>query len=134
MKHYRYENYPTGAGLAECPVILRRHTKGTELFNEIWWNEIETHSRRDQLSFNYVAWKLRIRYAVFPGKLNDNDLFEAHKHSLSLPPPGLNYADSQYAISAPAPTPLKSREVEAKQALDNFRTFRKLRRLPTGEI
>jgi hypothetical protein len=57
-------------------VILRRHTDAIRHLNEAWWNEIVRGSRRDQLSFNYVAWKLGLRYATFPLSLaTGNGLF-----------------------------------------------------------
>lgn len=80
MGIYKYENYPEESGLAECSVILRRHSDHVRYFNEIWWNEIQNHSKRDQLSFNYVVWKVRVRLAFFPGNLAANDLFERHPH------------------------------------------------------
>ena len=53
-------------GLVEAPVILRRHTAAIRALNEAWWAELVRGSRRDQLSFNYVAWKLGLSHAKFP--------------------------------------------------------------------
>ncbi len=66
VARYRSEGLPESAGLIEAPVILRRHTDSIRRLNEAWWDEILRGSRRDQLSFNYVAWKLGLRYATFP--------------------------------------------------------------------
>jgi hypothetical protein len=66
IDRYRKEGLPRTAGLAEVPVILRRHTKSIQAFNEAWWSEIRDGSWRDQLSFNYVSWKLGVRLATFP--------------------------------------------------------------------
>jgi hypothetical protein len=81
VQRYRYECYPKNIGLAECSVILRRHSEKMKLFDEIWWDEISKHSRRDQLSFNYVCWKLRIRYCTIPGYTHQNDFFEKFPHA-----------------------------------------------------
>lgn len=76
MARYRIEGLPEDAGLIEAPVILRRHTDATRHLNEAWWDEIVRGSRRDQLSFNYVARKLGLRYATFPLSLaSGNGLF-----------------------------------------------------------
>jgi hypothetical protein len=76
MVRYRAEGLPDDAGLIEAPVILRRHTDAIRRLNEAWWNEIVRGSRRDQLSFNYVAWKLGLSYATFPLSLaTGNGLF-----------------------------------------------------------
>ena len=80
IKRYRYEGYPPLAGLAECTVLLRRHTERMKLFSEVWWDEISRHSRRDQLSFNYVAWKLSFTYKTLPGCVEQNDFFERRPH------------------------------------------------------
>ncbi|HYV88351.1 MAG TPA: glycosyltransferase domain-containing protein [Candidatus Polarisedimenticolia bacterium] len=76
MARYRAEGLPDDTGLIEAPVILRRHTDAIRRLNEAWWGEIVRGSRRDQLSFNYVAWKLGLRYATFPLSLaTGNGLF-----------------------------------------------------------
>lgn len=52
-------NYPSNNGLNETNVIFRNHKKlQTKIFDDLWWSCIEQYSRRDQLSFNYVLWKL----------------------------------------------------------------------------
>jgi len=66
VARYRAEGLPEEAGLVEAPVILRRHTGAVRAFNEAWWSELVRGSRRDQLSFNYVAWKLGLSHAQFP--------------------------------------------------------------------
>lgn len=62
---YYADGFPD-AQLAELPVILRRHTPAVQGLNEAWWSEIAAGSHRDQLSFNYVAWKTGVRYESFP--------------------------------------------------------------------
>ncbi len=66
MARYRAEGLPATTGLIEAPVLLRRHTSSIRALNEAWWTEILAGSRRDQLSFNYVAWKLGLSYELFP--------------------------------------------------------------------
>lgn len=69
---YRQEGYPPDNGLNECAVILRRHNAATEAFNNAWWSEYCRHSRRDQVSVNYVLRKLGVRLALLPGTVRDN--------------------------------------------------------------
>lgn len=83
---YMREGFPANAGLAECPVILRRHTAAVRAFNEAWWDEIARGSRRDQISFPYVAWKLGLSYATFPGCIEDNALFVQATHASVVRP------------------------------------------------
>lgn len=56
----RKENYPQHNGLCETGFLYRKHTNLVKRFNNFWWTCIEKYSRRDQLSFNYVLWKLGI--------------------------------------------------------------------------
>lgn len=81
---YQREDYPPNAGLAECAVILRRHTPAVNAFNEAWWNEITRGSRRDQLSFPYVARKVGLRYGTFPWTLDHTPVFERGRHATPL--------------------------------------------------
>ena len=65
----RKENYPKHNGLYETNVMFRKHN--TSLISEtnvMWWDCIEKYSKRDQLSFNYVLWKLGVKCEYFLGK------------------------------------------------------------------
>lgn len=63
LKKYRSERYPAGQGLIEDNVLIRRHKHPSVIgLMEDWWKEIVKHSLRDQLSFNYVAWKREFHY------------------------------------------------------------------------
>lgn len=59
-KKLRKEGYPRDNGLCETGFLFRQHKDVVKKFNTLWWHCIEKYSRRDQLSFNYVLWKLGI--------------------------------------------------------------------------
>lgn len=80
MERYRAEKYPENNGMVETGVLLRRNTPGVAAFNEFWWREIESGSRRDQLSFNYAARKTGLKFAHFDGTRDDLG-FELRKHN-----------------------------------------------------
>jgi hypothetical protein len=80
MKRYFAKGYPVNNGLAECTVLLRRHTEKVKAFNELWYREIIKGSRRDQLSFNYTAHKLGLKYQQIPGVIYNNPHFLQTKH------------------------------------------------------
>ena len=65
MRKYKEEGYTGNNGLVVSNVLVRCHMD-SEVINimEQWWREIETFSRRDQLSFNYVCWKNNYNYDV----------------------------------------------------------------------
>ena len=80
IARYREDNYPEHNGLFECTVILRRHTKQIEELNNYWWSEISKHSKRDQISFNYVLSKLNIKPEIMRGHIKDNKYFRRIPH------------------------------------------------------
>ena len=81
IKKYEQAGYPKNSGLSECSVILRRHTELVRKFNETWWAEISTGSKRDQLSFDYTAKITGLKVSYFPGNLRSpNGLFERGEH------------------------------------------------------
>jgi len=67
MDRYIAEGYPAFNGMVETTMTCRRHTPDVARFNEAWWFEIQKGSLRDQLSFNFVSWKLGIPYSHVPG-------------------------------------------------------------------
>lgn len=68
--HIKHKGYPRNNGLCETNCFLRQHNDPRiKQFCEDWWSMIDTFSRRDQLSCNYVAWKrgLNIEYILPSG-------------------------------------------------------------------
>lgn len=63
MNFYRSEGYPSGIITSATGVIARdQDSPEIQNFNETWWREIVRHSKRDQISFNYVAWREKVAY------------------------------------------------------------------------
>ena len=49
---------------------------------ECWWGEIEQHSHRDQLSFNYAVWKTKVNFNYIDKNIFTSDWFQlGNKHS-----------------------------------------------------
>ena len=60
------EGYPKHWGLYETNVMFRKHNNDLiRDTNTLWWNCIDKYSKRDQLSFNYVLWKLNLNCEYF---------------------------------------------------------------------
>ncbi len=85
MERYKKEGYPSGAGLSECNVIVRKHTPEINRLNERWWAEICRGSSRDQVSFPYV---FRDKVNRIAGNPRDHSDFKYAKH---------NYLEQNYA-------------------------------------
>lgn len=66
---YKKDSYPFGNGLNEGTVILRRHTDRVNYLSEYVYSEIQNGSYRDQLAFNYCAWKLGVKVGTIDGMI-----------------------------------------------------------------
>lgn len=70
---YQAEGFDTEenpmTSLSNNGFILRRDCK--EL-NELWWHEVKTKSRRDQMSLDYCAWKVGVKINRFEGTIRQN--------------------------------------------------------------
>lgn len=58
MNSYEKEGFPKNFGLGENNILFRKQNnkKVMKLMND-WWNELNTQTKRDQLSLAYVLWK-----------------------------------------------------------------------------
>ena len=58
MDRFKEEGYPKNNGLITAPILIRQHFDPEIIqLMESWWEIVLNESKRDQLSFNYVAWK-----------------------------------------------------------------------------
>lgn len=80
VEKYRTEGYPPHNGMVETACVLRRNTSEVAVFNKAWWSELDKHSFRDQLSFNYVARKTDIAYSTITGHRESSPYFEFISH------------------------------------------------------
>ena len=73
---YSMLGFPKDKGLITGMVILRRHNEADCIETmEDWWTEIKYNSKRDQLSFNYCAWKNDLKFNYMDGDSRDNEYF-----------------------------------------------------------
>ena len=56
-----FSRFLVPAALAEASVILREHTPLTNMLMCLWFNEVVRFTSRDQLSFPYVLWRLKVK-------------------------------------------------------------------------
>jgi len=70
IEFLRAHQYPERMGLIVGTVLVRRH-RDPQLIRvmEDWWYMVKNYSKRDQLSFNYVAWKHGFTYRIIPGDI-----------------------------------------------------------------
>ncbi|CAH8313394.1 unnamed protein product [Eruca vesicaria subsp. sativa] len=66
INQYRHDKLPEDKrfngkkALSEASVIVREHTPLTNLFMCLWFSDVVRYTSRDQLSFPYVFWRLKV--------------------------------------------------------------------------
>jgi hypothetical protein len=80
IEAYRFKGYPPSNGLAETACVLRRRTPEIVQFNDAWWNELRTHSVRDQVSFPFAVWLCGLTFDRIPGCRDRSSYFNYYSH------------------------------------------------------
>lgn len=87
MRDYQWQGFPEHYGMVAASVIFRRDNERVRAFNDLWWDEIEMGSRRDQLSFNYTLWWMKNKttkdvpsIGYWEGNFLQSELFERRDH------------------------------------------------------
>ena len=76
MEGYLAEGFPKSGGLLSSGVLLRRHKVAAVIETmELWWHEVKNKSKRDQLSFNYAAWKTGLKFGYIQLDVKRNNYF-----------------------------------------------------------
>ena len=76
VERYKLDGYPKNNGLARTTVVFRRHNEDDVVRqSEFWWEEMKYGSRRDQISFNYSAWKNNFEFDYIQEDIDDNEFF-----------------------------------------------------------
>ena len=76
MSFYKSKGFPEHYGLNACGIMVRSNRDQT--LNKVmddWWYEVNTHSKRDQLSFNYVCWKNNYQFDLCDLYIDLNNYF-----------------------------------------------------------
>ena len=82
VDRYRKAGYPADNGLVSGAIIFRKNASPTvKKINEDWWREIESGSVRDQLSFDYVAWKNTFPFFRIDESVRSNAYEEMREHA-----------------------------------------------------
>jgi O-antigen biosynthesis protein len=85
MARYHSIGLDRSTALHETGVLLRRHNSPKVIDqSRIWWTEIERGSTRDQLSFDYSAWRAKLPVAPLAERginVRNDHRFVCHRHS-----------------------------------------------------
>lgn len=70
VQYLRSQNYPANEGLINGGVLIRKHNDPEVVrLMERWWYFVQHYSKRDQLSFNFVAWEQGFGFVYLPGDI-----------------------------------------------------------------
>lgn len=59
INRYKEEGMPRGYGMFECNVLVSKNCQRKKNIMSEWWNEYKnSESKRDQVSFPYILWKM----------------------------------------------------------------------------
>ncbi len=128
IERYKKEGFPKNYGLLQSNIMLRKHNNEDCIrFMEQWFEELKNGSHRDQLSFNYVAWKNEDIKIFYLDKLIYRSQWfnwgAGHKKSKRT----YSYSDGIYPLKRSKKTTAQLRE-EFKALMNNRR------RIPTYRI
>lgn len=79
--HYREAGYPSNAGLFAGGLVARHMSADMVKLGEAWWDEIQGHSSRDQISLPFVLRKLGMQCTPLQGNVYKNQYAEWYGHS-----------------------------------------------------
>jgi len=75
LDFYFEQGFPQEAGLIAGTILLRLHEDPKLIkVSEEWMEHVLHFSKRDQLSFNFVAWHRKFQPQLFEGSLTENSL------------------------------------------------------------
>jgi glycosyltransferase involved in cell wall biosynthesis len=86
MSRIRLAGMPKKSGMVDTCIIIRTQTPTIKKLEQEWWRMVESGSRRDQLSFNFVSWRSRTSYKSVPYNDVVGPLFTKFKHEKEPPP------------------------------------------------
>lgn len=83
MGIFRNDGYPKNNGLVVQMEVLRKHNEDDIVHSmENHWKFLKYNSKREQLSFNYIAWKDNLKFNYIDGDSRHNNHFvNIGKHS-----------------------------------------------------
>ena len=79
---YQKLGIPTNNGLIASGILMRQRTPETVKLSSLWWDQVRSHSSRDQIAFGYVNWKMPgiARFMPFNYTRDKQFIHLPHKH------------------------------------------------------
>ena len=71
-KTYQLTGFSNNQGLYECNFIITKNTKSVTQLSNLWWEQINKFSSRDQISLPFVLNQVNIKVNVINAEENNN--------------------------------------------------------------
>lgn len=55
---YKNMGIPENNGLIASGILMRQNTEPVRQLCELWWDQVEQYTERDQIAFGYASWKM----------------------------------------------------------------------------
>lgn len=72
---------PENYGMVATGFIMRKNTPEVQDFNEIWWEQYDNGSRRDQLSVMYASWASGVDIHKLDKDIYRNEYWKIFRHN-----------------------------------------------------
>tara|TARA_Y100000816_G_scaffold48311_1_gene30590 strand:+ start:7346 stop:8035 length:690 start_codon:yes stop_codon:yes gene_type:complete len=79
ISNYRSLKHPNNSGLYELSSYIKNNNDKTKEFSIKWFEQISKFSSRDQISFAFLIYNLKMKYSLLPGFVNGKDKNEIFK-------------------------------------------------------
>ena len=80
VEFLKKEKYPRHNGLYETGILVRKNNKLVKNVMELWYTMVSNYSIRDQLSFNYIIYKTKIKTQTINMDVTENNYFNIISH------------------------------------------------------
>ena len=72
---------PTNFGMVATGFVMRKNTSDIQRFNEVWWEQYDNGSRRDQLSVMYASWITGVEIHQLQKNIYKNEYWKIFRHN-----------------------------------------------------
>jgi hypothetical protein len=80
ISEYIRSGMPNKYGLWAGGILVRNNSSNAKKICDLWWQEINKWTYRDQLSLPYVLWQNNLNIDTITLKQYSNQFFKIHQH------------------------------------------------------
>lgn len=82
VRNYRLSGLPANNGLIASGILMRKMNQQAIDLCDLWWQQVQLYSARDQIGFAYASWRHPVHYVIdFDYRNNNEFLHVPHIHN-----------------------------------------------------